>query len=133
MDNILKLIGLTQNLKLLYVEDNIDARESTSILLEDFFDSIELATDGGEGLEKFKKSHFDIVITDINMPNMTGMQMVKKIREIDQFVPILLLSAYPLKQFEEEMKKLNINGFLLKPLMLDEFINQVFKAINKKN
>jgi len=129
MDDIIKLINLTQNLKLLYVEDNTNAREATSILLEDFFDSIELATDGEEGLQKFKDSHFDMVITDINMPNMTGMQMAKRIREIDQFVPILLLSAYPLKQFEEEIIKLNINGFLLKPLMLDEFITQIFKAI----
>ncbi len=130
MNDIIKLIGLTQDLKLLYVEDNMDARESTSIMLEDFFDDIEVALDGAEGLEKFKNAHFDIVITDINMPNMTGIQMIEKIREIDTQVPLVLLSAYASKQYEKEIKQFNIKGFLLKPLMLDKFVKQISLAID---
>ena len=130
MNDIIKLIGLTQDLRLLYVEDNMDARESTSIMLEDFFDNIEVALDGAEGLEKFKNSNFDIVITDINMPNMTGIQMIEKIREIDTKVPLVLLSAYASKQYEKEIKKFDIKGFLLKPLMLDKFVKQISLAID---
>ena len=129
MNNIIKLINSTKELKLLYVEDNTDARESTYIMLEDFFDNIEVALDGLDGLEKFKNSKFDVIITDINMPNMNGIDMIRKVREIDLKIPIILLSAYSQKEYEKEIKELNINGFLLKPVLLDQFVKQLSLAL----
>ena len=129
MNDIIKLINSTKGLKLLYVEDNIDARESTHIMLEDFFNNIEVALDGVDGLEKFKNSEFDIIITDINMPNMNGMDMIKSIRAIDLNIPIILLSAYSQREYEKEMEELNINGFLLKPVLLEQFVKQLSFAL----
>ena len=71
MSNIEEVLRYSQNLKLLYVEDNKDTREATLIVLEEFFKDIITAIDGEDGYEKFDNT-IDIIITDIQMPNLMG-------------------------------------------------------------
>jgi CheY-like chemotaxis protein len=67
------IIKDTKDMKLLYVEDNKDTRESTLLVLQNLFDNIFVAKNGQEGLELFEEnSDIDIVITDINMPVKNG-------------------------------------------------------------
>ena len=75
-----KLKSYTKKLKLLYVEDNEETRVSTLLMLERFFDEIILAVDGKDGLEKFNIYNPDVIFTDINMPNLDGLQMIDKIK-----------------------------------------------------
>jgi len=86
MNNIEEIIKYSKKLKLLYVEDNLEARESTSIIFEEFFDDIKIAINGQDGFDKFLKyqSDIDIIITDINMPKLNGLEMTKKVRKIDK-------------------------------------------------
>jgi len=131
MDNLKEILKYSQNLKLLYVEDNLDARESTQIIFEEFFNHITIAINGEDGFEKFKLEPFDLIITDINMPKLNGLEMIGKIRKLDQNIPILVLSAYNESGFFQDSIKLGVEGYLLKPIDIDQFLNVLFKIISK--
>ena len=120
-----------QQLKVLYVEDNQEAREATIGLLENIFDNTTVAINGEDGLEKFKKDNFDLILTDINMPKMNGIEMTTKIREINQDIPILILSAYNESGYFMETIRQGVDGYLLKPIDLNQFIDMINKAIEK--
>jgi diguanylate cyclase (GGDEF)-like protein len=120
-----------QDFKLLYVEDNEDIRLYTAETLKRFCPNVTTATDGIDGLEKFKKETFDVVLTDINMPNMNGLEMTKEIRKIRKSVPILVLSAYNETEYFLESIKIGVDGFILKPLDLMQLIESLYKAGEK--
>ncbi|MEA3383618.1 MAG: EAL domain-containing protein [Campylobacterota bacterium] len=131
MLNIKNIIKYTKNLKLLYVEDNKEARESVVMMLEEFFDDITTAIDGEDGCQKFKDNTIDLILTDINMPKLNGLEMIKKIREIDKSIPILVLSAYNETDFFMESIKLGVDGYLFKPIERQQFIRILEKVIQK--
>jgi len=126
-----EIIKYSQHLKLLYVEDNPDAREMTAMILEDFFDDIVIAVDGEDGFEKFQQNEFDLIITDINMPKLNGLDMIEKIRETDESISILVLSAHNEDDFFIRSIKLSIDGYLLKPIDIDQFSSMLNKVIQK--
>jgi PAS domain S-box-containing protein len=122
------IIEYTYPLRLLYVEDNELARESTLGILEELFENIVVACDGEEGLEKFKNGGIDLIITDVNMPRLNGLDMVEKIRELDNSVSILVLSAYNESNFFIKSIKLGVDGYLLKPIDMGQFIGMLRKV-----
>jgi PAS domain S-box-containing protein len=131
MIDIDELIEYSKDLKLLYVEDNPDAREMTAMILEDFFDNIILAVDGEDGLEKFKDNDIDFVISDINMPKLNGIDMCEKIREIDQEVSLVILSAHNEDNFFMKSIKMGIDAYLLKPIDIDQLTSVIYKITQK--
>ena len=131
MKDILETIKYTQNLKLLYVEDNDDARQITIVILEELFDNIVIAKNGQDGLDKFKDNDIDLIITDINMPKLNGLEMIKKIREIDKDIPILVLSAYNESGYFLDSIKMGVEGYLLKPIDMDQFAGVLAKVVQK--
>ncbi|WP_456451271.1 response regulator, partial [Hydrogenimonas sp.] len=124
-----EVIRYTRPLKLLYVEDNAEAREMTTMVLEDFFDTIVTAADGEEGLERFASQKFDLVITDINMPSMDGIEMCRRIREIDELVPLIVLSAYNEEGFFIESIEVGVSGYLLKPVDIDRLTALLYRLV----
>jgi len=131
IEDIGDLITYTQQLTLLYVEDNIDALETTLLLLEDFFNNIIVAKNGEEGLEKFYEHDIDLIITDINMPKLNGLDMIRKIRETDKEILVFVLSAYNESGFFIESIKLGVEGYLLKPIELEQFLGILNKIVFK--
>jgi len=128
---MLDTIKYTSSLKLLYVEDNQEARESTLLILEEFFETIIVAIDGKDGYEKFKENKIDLIITDINMPKLNGLEMIEKIRELNNDISILVLSAYNESGFFMDSIKLGVDGYLLKPIDLNQFIGMLDKVVEK--
>ena len=138
MISLEETIKYTKKLRLLYVEDNQEARASTLAVLEEFFQDILVAVDGQDGLDTFTKNktspdnnHIDIIITDINMPNLNGLKMIAKIRKIDKAIPILVLSAYNESGFFIDSIKLGIEGYLLKPIDIEQFLGVLNKVVEK--
>ena len=125
MDNIEDTIKYSQKLNLLYVEDNPEARESTILILEEFFNNIIIAVNGEDGFEKFEENqnNINLIITDINMPKLNGLEMIKKIRELNKIIPILVLSAHDDSNFFTKSIKLGVEGYLLKPIDIDQFMD----------
>ena len=132
MKNIDDIIKYTSTLKLLYIEDNQDARESTLMIFEEFFYSIVVAVDGEDGYNKFlENDDIDLIITDINMPKLNGLDMTAKIRSNNRVIPILVLSAYNESGFFMESIKLGVEGYLLKPIDMEQFIGVLHKITNE--
>lgn len=133
MEKLNKVIEFTKELKILFVEDDISARSSTVILLKEFFGDIKVAQDGEEGLDIFKKNigDIDIVITDINMPKLNGLDMIEKIRELDANIPIIIFSAHYESEYFIRSIYANVQGYVVKPIDITQFINALDKIIIK--
>jgi len=128
---IANIIKHSSDLRLLYVEDNQAAREATLLIFNEFFNHIVVGVDGQDGVEKFQKNKIDIIITDINMPRLNGLEMTKQIRSLNKDVPILVLSAYNESGFFMDSIKLGVDGYLLKPIDMGQFIEALKKIISK--
>ncbi|MFT7004570.1 MAG: PAS domain S-box-containing protein [Sulfurimonas sp.] len=130
VNNINELIKESYNLHILYVEDNKLSRESSIMIFEKFFKKIIVAVDGDDGYNKFKNNQV-VIITDINMPKLNGLEMVGKIRAIDNDIPILILSACNESSYFVESIKLGVDGYLLKPIDMNQFTNSLRKVTKK--
>jgi len=120
-----------KKIRVLYVEDDSDTLYFSSMLLREIFDDLILAKDGQEGFEKFKKEKPDLIITDINMPLLNGLGMIELIRKEDKNIPIIILSAYNDNKMFLDSIKLGIDGYLLKPLELENLIAILKKVVEK--
>jgi DNA-binding response OmpR family regulator len=118
-------------MKVLYVEDNKEARTQTVKMLQDYFEDIVVATDGKEGLKSFKNGDFHIVFTDIEMPVMDGITMIKQIRELNSEIPIVILSAYDDKDYLLNGINLGIDGYILKPYNFKKISELITKIVIK--
>ncbi|WP_418641263.1 EAL domain-containing protein [Sulfurimonas sp. ST-27] len=126
-----ELKNYAKELHLLFVEDDLDARTSTFEMLKNIFTHITVVTNGQEGIEKFKNEKFHIIITDINMPIMNGLDMIEQIRQQDTKIPIFILSAYNDAEYILRAIQLGIDGFIIKPLIYQQFLTVLKKALEK--
>ena len=127
-----RVLEKVQKIKVLYVEDNNDVREQTLKMFEDFFGDLHVSKNGLEGLELFKSvNDFDLVITDMSMPIMSGIDMSKSIREIDSEVAIIIMSAHNEKNILDDIEEYKINQYIFKPLNLDDFVGALQKIYLK--
>lgn len=123
-----ELIKVTSKFRVLCVEDNEVLRNETVDLLESFFHDIDTATNGKEGLEKYKQQRYDLVITDINMPVMNGLEMIREIKELHQQQMVIVISAHDEAEYLMRMINLRVDHFVLKPLELNQFLSVIYRA-----
>lgn len=131
MLNIKEIIKYTKKIRLLYVEDEELMRESAIEMLENFFDSIKIAKDGEEALHFYKNEEFDLVITDIAMPKMDGISLIKEIRNEDKKIPIIVFSALNDTSYMTACVSLNVDGYILKPMKKNNILNVLEKIVHK--
>ena len=122
---------LSKQLKVLYVEDDDRARQTTLEMLENLFNNIVIAKDGQEALNLYRTQKFDIIITDINMPNMNGIELLKEIRKVDTNISTIILSAHNESDYFLDAIKLGVDGFILKPLNFNQFSMVIQKVVYK--
>ena len=128
---IKNLINFSRTLKILYIEDNLEAREQTLKLLKNFFSDIVVAIDGEDGLRKFKTYNPDLIFTDLNMPHMNGIDMLGEIREIDDDIPCVVISAHNESDYFINAIKIGVDGFILKPIDINQFSTLLYKIVEK--
>ena len=123
-------------LRILYVEDEYDAREQTMMLLQEHFDTVFSAANGKEGLETYEKEPCDLVITDIKMPIMDGVEMVQSIRQINPAQPVMVVSAYDFSDKLRPFLEREVEFFLAKPYHPENLLKAIrdiceeHKAVN---
>ncbi|EAI8255055.1 response regulator transcription factor [Campylobacter jejuni] len=121
-----------KELIILVVEDEVKARESMINILSERFSKVIGAQNGDEGLKKFKKFKPDLVITDIAMPIMDGLDMAREIKEISDDVPIVVLSAYSEKESLLRSIDIGIDKYLIKPVDIEELFKVLDYLIGEK-
>lgn len=119
----------TKKYKVLYVEDHEEVRKETLSLLHNYFDHITVAINGEDGYNKFLESDFDIIFTDLDMPVMDGIEMIKKIRESNLLISIVVLSAYDDKEYILEALNEGIDGYILKPYTMEKIVNLLKRVV----
>ncbi|WP_418120999.1 butyrate response regulator transcription factor BumR [Campylobacter jejuni] len=121
-----------KELIILVVEDEIKTRESLINVLSERFSKVIGAQNGDEGLKKFKKFKPDLVITDIAMPIMDGLDMAREIKEISDDVPIVVLSTYSEKERLLRSIDIGIDKYLIKPVDIEELFKVLDCLIGEK-
>ena len=113
----------TSSYKVLYVEDEPDLRAITTKLFKQFFTQVDTANDGQAGLEQYKKDNYDLVISDINMPNLNGVEMVQQIKEANPDQSVIITSAQSDPADFISLIDAGVDKFVLKPLDLKKLID----------
>jgi len=117
-------------------EDEEDAREVLGFYLNTIFDEVVIAKDGKEGLTAYKKAlkggqSFDLVLTDIKMPNMDGMSMLEAIHALNDKQHFIIVSAHRDEEKLHRSIELKVLGYFLKPLNVDNVMEMLRKAKNE--
>jgi len=109
-------------LTVLFVEDEQRLRNALESAIGDEFSKFIVARDGDDGFKKFKKFKPDIVITDIMMPILDGLEMAKEIKKLSKETPIIVLSAFSEKERLLKAIDVGVDKYLIKPIDPDELI-----------
>ena len=121
---------------LLFIEDEIMIRRIAISFLKNYFIEIYEAKDGEEGLKLYHEHKPDIIITDIEMPKINGLELCRTIRNEDKSTPIIISTAYTTTEYLLEAVKLNLINYLPKPVeeeVLFEALNLCFEHIEREH
>jgi putative nucleotidyltransferase with HDIG domain len=131
--DIKKLKELSKNFTVLYVEDDSAIRSFTTAYLGKIFLSVTTAVDGVDGLEKYRAEKFEIVITDLSMPKMNGIDMIAKIKEIDENQAVLITTAHADSDNILKAIRLGVDGYIIKPFEYEQLNIELYKIVEKLN
>lgn len=125
-----ELIGITSSMNILYAEDDLILRENTTAVLGDLFCKVDEASDGLEALEMYKQNTtaYDIIITDLNMPHMNGIELIKQVQSINPLQAIVIISAHNETEYFLESIRNSVMGYILKPIDFDQLIDSLYKT-----
>lgn len=122
-----------KNIKILLVDDDDSLRDMLSIVLKkEGYDVVSLES-AMLALKILKKRSFDLIISDIKMPGVSGIKLLSKIKSINNEIPIIMITAYASTNDAVEAMKLGAEDYITKPFNLDELKIIINKALYKKN
>lgn len=118
--------------KILVVDDNLDTREITHLHLTIEGFSVVIAADGREGLYMAGAEHPDLIITDISMPGLNGIDLIRQLRSQAELaeVPIIVLSALGSGELNEAIRA-GANRAMSKPVLLDALVDEVRELLSE--
>ena len=128
-----ELAILLKNISILYVEDDYDTREEMTKILLEVSDNITVATSGSEALEYYYEKTPQIIISDIAMPNLNGIEFIKKVRNENLQIPIILLTAHADVDYLLPAANLNIQSYIVKPINIRQLKEVLFNAVEILN
>jgi putative nucleotidyltransferase with HDIG domain len=131
MVDVKKLKSLAEKLSVLYVEDDIQLRQETTTYLTKIFNRVDTADDGQMGLEMYRENGYDIVITDILMPHMDGLEMTTEIKKLNEEQEVIIISAYSDPQYFTNAIHLGVNGYIIKPINYEQINATLYKSAVK--
>ncbi len=117
--------------KIIIVDDDESIRKTFFLILNKNY-RVYLAKDSGEALLRFKKAEIDLIIADLKLPHLDGVEMVAKFRELGYRGNVILISAYPDLVKIDELSRLSISHFFVKPLDLDSLNRSIDHLLNSK-
>ena len=125
--------AMMRKIRVLYVEDEEDILRFASMVLEDYVDKLFIARNGKEALEILKKENIDLIITDILMPKISGIELIREIKKNPLCdTAVIVATAHTETQYLLECIELRVDGYILKPIDVDELLKTILKAILPK-
>ena len=122
---------MTPNLKILYVEDDEVVRENFTEILEQYFAKVYTTDNGKTALELYAQHKPDVALLDISIPYMSGLHVAAKIREADEKIQIIMLTAFSDQEKLLQAVNLQLFAYLVKPVQYKEF-DKTMKSLLKK-
>ncbi len=121
---------ILKNINVLYVEDENDVREFTSKTISTIVNRVVIACNGKDGLEKFVQNpDINLILTDINMPKMGGLEMCEIIRKDNLEIPIVVTSAHSDSNFLKQAIDVKVSAYAIKPINLYNLIESMIRAV----
>lgn len=115
---------------ILIVEDDIESNDNLSYLLESKFAKVFSAYDGMEGWKMYQERNPDIILTDIEMPKMDGLELIRRIRTNNTNISIVILSSYSHQHYLLNAIPLKLEEYLLKPITMNK-LNTLFQILEQ--
>ncbi|WP_419770395.1 MAG: EAL domain-containing protein [Candidatus Marinarcus sp.] len=124
-------ISILKNITILYAEDEDALRDITLNILKGFTKKQYVAKDGLEGLKLFEEyqDQIDLIITDVNMPNMNGLEMIKKIKLINPNIPIIVTTAFSNTEYLLEAIDIGVDKYILKPIDMKKLLQVMGQSL----
>ena len=120
---------LLKTATLLYVEDEADVREQTALAIEDFFHRVLVAADASEAIALAKEHKIDLLVTDLLMPQMNGLELIAALKKEHTPLPCIITTAHTDTHFLLEAIDLGVEGYVLKPLNIQSLLESAHKAL----
>ena len=117
--------------KIIIVDDDESIRKTFFLILNKNY-RVYLAKDSEEALQRFKRAKIDLIIADLKLPYLDGVEMIAKFRELGYRGNVILISAYPDLVKIDELSRLSISHFFVKPLDLDSLNRSIDHLLNSK-
>ena len=128
-ENVLTMPKKQRKAKILVVDDEEDVRQLLSDILASESHEVNVASNGSQGIEMFKKQAFDMVFSDLGMPGMSGWEVAEKIKTINKQVPVVLVTGWNIELKDQEMKDKNIDMVIHKPFELEQVLKSVHEVM----
>lgn len=120
-----------ENIRILIVDDNKDLREIIEEYLKDGGDVTEGADNGKDALQKHNRNPYDLIITDLNMPELTGIELMKTIRKDTDMTEFIIITGYASIDSAVEAIKIGAYDYIVKPFRMEELKVVVKNARDK--
>ncbi len=127
----MKNINLLKNIKVLLVEDEHSLATLLQNGIGDYFKEFYIASNGKDGIEKYYKYLPDLIITDIMMPDLTGLEMIRKLKKNNPNLLAIILSAFSDKDKLLDAIDIGVMKYFIKPFDPDELLNYIVSVSNK--
>ncbi len=121
-----------ESAKILIVDDDKPIRDTLIEIVETLGYEAEGATDGDEALELIQKTNYDVVITDITMPKMSGLELLKNIKRFDENIPVIIITGFPSIDIAIDAMKRGASDFITKPFRLEVIENNIKRVIEAR-
>lgn len=128
-----ELRKIASSMSTLYVEDDEESRSITTKILEMFFKNVHVAKNGKEGLELYKSYSPDLIVTDLTMPVMDGLEMLREILRINPLTSFVITSAHNDAERLAQTLELDPDGFLFKPVDKQKILETLYRVTSKMN
>ncbi|MBU0925696.1 response regulator transcription factor [bacterium] len=131
MSNINNFNKILKNLNILYIEDEENIRINIKKTLELFSEKVFDVENISKAKDILSKNRIDIIISDINLPDTSGIEFIKELRKTDKTIPVILLSAYTDREYLLEATKLKLVDYLTKPIDFKNLNNALQKCVEE--
>lgn len=130
MSSLIDLVKeLAKGVSLVLAEDEAGVRQSMADLFQNFFERLYLCSNGREALEVWQRERAQLIVTDVRMPDMDGIELARRVRTIDPWQRILVVSAYSDTESLLNLLNQGVSGFLLKPVDIPSLLETLLREL----